>query len=396
MRRARPAFLRMLPAGGTATRAALACLAVAAALVCFAAGAAQANPPGTGGMPSPTSPGGIVVGDGAGASGVGTASSESAGAAARNASMAVQPLVFLPADQVAHPKYGNEWWYTIGHVTAAGGREFGFEVSMNRLSLSPLPGSIYRADLAVTDVTAQAFHQNVGLFLTATESTNLLDVRVGTASLIGISPQNMHLKATLPDGTAVYLQLSSRKRPMAVGGTGFIPLGDGSSYYYSMTNVAAKGTVTVNGQTLNVKGFAWHDHQWGNWAWGSISSWTWMAVQLNNGVQMNLGDIKGAGGNANILNRKGNLSIADDLTITPLDVWVSPHTGIAYASGWLLQIPSRKCRLKVIPLVRDQELDMRIWNTDFAYWEGACSVTGKWQGKPVKGRTYTELISVTD
>jgi len=206
----------------------------------------------------------------------------------------------------------------------------------------------------------------------------------------------MRLQATLPDGSAVDLRLSSQKRAMPVGGTGFIPLGDGSSFYYSMTNVATQGTITADGQTYDVKGYSWHDHQWGNWSWDSISSWTWMAVQLDNGVQINLGDIKGAGGNANILGRQGGFGVAWDLTVTPLDVWVSPHTGIAYASGWLVRIPSRRCRLVVEPLVKDQELDMRLWDTDFAYWEGACKVSGRWQGKAVGGRTYTELISVSD
>lgn len=312
------------------------------------------------------------------------------------ASAALPILFHLPDDQVAHPKYGNEWWYTIGHVRTATGREFGFEVSLNRLSLAPIPGHVYRADLAITDVEGDKFHEDVGLFGTATESTSLLDVRMGTASIIGASPRNMHLQATLPDGSALDLHLSSQKRAMPIGGTGFIPLGDGGSFYYSMTNVAAQGTIAVDGQTFPVRGYAWHDHQWGGWSWGSITSWTWMAVQLRNGVQINLGDIKGSGGDANILGPRGGFSIATDLTVTPLDTWVSPHTGIAYASGWIVRIPSRRCRLRVEPLVKDQELDMRIWDTDFAYWEGACRVTGRWHGKPIRGRTYTELISVSD
>ena len=93
------------------------------------------------------------------------------------------PLVRLPADQVAHPAYGNEWWYTVGHLYTKGGREFGSEVSLNRLALAPLPGHLYRADLAVADVKAQAFHTDVQVLLSATESPTTLDVRMGTTSL---------------------------------------------------------------------------------------------------------------------------------------------------------------------------------------------------------------------
>jgi len=42
----------------------------------------------------------------------------------------------LPADQAAHPKAPEEWWYTIGHVSSHG-HKYGYEVQLtsSRLQL---------------------------------------------------------------------------------------------------------------------------------------------------------------------------------------------------------------------------------------------------------------------
>ena len=48
---------------------------------------------------------------------------------------------------------------------------------MNRLSLAPLPGKIYRADLGITDVKARKFHPELQFRASATESTSRLGDR---------------------------------------------------------------------------------------------------------------------------------------------------------------------------------------------------------------------------
>lgn len=41
--------------------------------------------------------------------------------------------------------------------------------------------------------------------------------------------------------------------------------------------------------------------------------------------------------------------------------------------------------------MREQELDTR-GTTMIVYWEGACRVTGKMNGRPVKGDAYVEMV----
>ena len=48
------------------------------------------------------------------------------------------PYTFAwPRDHAAHDDYQTEWWYYTGHVTAAGGRRFGYELTFFRVGLRP-------------------------------------------------------------------------------------------------------------------------------------------------------------------------------------------------------------------------------------------------------------------
>ncbi|MGH2447313.1 MAG: lipocalin-like domain-containing protein, partial [Chloroflexota bacterium] len=306
------------------------------------------------------------------------------------------PLFHLPADQAAHPSTHNEWWYVVGHVDQ-GKQRFGYEVTIFRFHQVKLPGfniplSIFRTDVAITDETGERFsHKVTEVFpQEATASTSVLDVRAGPATLTGSSPADMRVHATLPGGT-INLHLNSEAPPLAVGGRGYISLGNGYSYYYSLTDLASHGTIDYNGHTFRVHGISWLDHQWGNWAWTSIRGWTWMALQLTDGRQLSLFDFRGTHSRvrqANLLTAGGETKVAQNVTIEPITNWRSPVTLANYPSGWKIRIPAFNAKLTVEPSVRDQEVTLP---EDLAgsYWEGSGQVSGTLGGKRVKGYSYT-------
>ena len=49
-----------------------------------------------------------------------------------------RPFAF-PRDHGPHPEFRHEWWYFTGHLQAANGQRFGFELTFFRYALSP-PG----------------------------------------------------------------------------------------------------------------------------------------------------------------------------------------------------------------------------------------------------------------
>src|SRR5215213_5293220 len=43
----------------------------------------------------------------------------------------------FPADHGTHDEYRTEWWYYTGHLTTAGGRRYGFELTFFRVGVVP-------------------------------------------------------------------------------------------------------------------------------------------------------------------------------------------------------------------------------------------------------------------
>ena len=71
-------------------------------------------------------------------------------------------------------------------------------------------------------------------------------------------------------------------------------------------------------------------------------------------------------------------------------MWISPHTGAEYPSGWLVTLPDSR-RLVLTPQIEDQELYFPgAQGGALAYWEGAVTVTGD-----TTGVGYVELTGYT-
>ncbi|RKZ51303.1 MAG: hypothetical protein DRR08_29435 [Candidatus Parabeggiatoa sp. nov. 2] len=71
---------------------------------------------------------------------------------------------------------------------------------------------------------------------------------------------------------------------------------------------------------------------------------------------------------------------ADEVEITPLGEWTSPHTDCTYPQGWNVRVGDLK--LTVTPVMADQEVQAG----PQTYWEGAALVSGD-----ATGRAYVEL-----
>jgi predicted secreted hydrolase len=308
------------------------------------------------------------------------------------------PLVHFPADQAAHSSAKNEWWYVVGHLKS-GSRTFGYELTIFKFQNVRPPGfastiSIFRTDVAITDEQGKVFYHQITPYFPsqASASTTTLDVQTGTGSIHADSLTSMSLKSSLPAGS-VDVNLTSQRGPMYVGGRGYIPFGDSYTYYYSLTDLSTSGTLTLHGHKFTVSGISWLDHQWGDWSWSAIQGWTWMALQLGNGVQLSVFDFRSSSGRlkaASVLLANGHLRTSHDAVITSTGSWHSPHTNGTYPSGWIVHIPSLHAVLHVRPAVLDQELIFRE-DPRGSYWEGSGRVSGTWARKHVSGLSYVEL-----
>jgi predicted secreted hydrolase len=293
-------------------------------------------------------------------------------------------FVHLPADQAAHTSAGDEWWYTVGHVSSHG-HEYGYLVQLTKGGMT---------QVAIIDVTAGKYYSQVSSFKAGQFSVSAtdLDVRMPDAILSG-TMDAMHLTASLPEGS-LDLRLSATGPVMYNGGTGLIPFLGSSTYYYSLPDLQTSGTLTLNGATSRLTGKSWLDRQWGTWDWSQVGKWTWMAVQLDNGETVNLTDIFDPQGSENhwgtVLHRDGSESV---VSVEPLasdagGFQTSPATGQRYAGQWTVRIPSLDTTLAVKARPTLQEIVVP--GSSSGINEAASSVAGVYQGKPVTGKAYVE------
>jgi len=156
--------------------------------------------------------------------------------------------------------------------------------------------------------------------------------------------------------------------------------------YYSRTRMRAEGTVSVDGEAIPVTGSAWFDHQWGDLTAATETGWDWFALQLDDGREVMLFNLRDEAGDALV----GATLVEADCTsreVEPADVaisntgtWLSPHTGCEYPMGWELTVAGE--HFVITPVLEDQEL--ATGRED--YWEGAAIVSGD-----ASGRAYVEL-----
>src|SRR5689334_6034023 len=168
-------------------------------------------------------------------------------------------------------------------------------------------------------------------------------------------------------GYAIDLQLTTRKPPALHDGDGYIAYGDGTaSYYYSRTDLAARGMLEADGKSIPVTGTAWMDHQWGNFRTFATGGWDWFALDLNDDRQIMLYLIRNQQGavtlvDGTIVAPDGRVTTlgASDFSVRALGSWTSPTTGTTYPAGWSIDIPAERIQLTVAPTMPDQELDTR-------------------------------------
>ncbi len=334
---------------------------------------------------------------------------------------AYEPVPFtFPHDHGPHPEYATEWWYYTGNLSDAAGDLYGYQLTFFRSALSPhMPerasdlatNQVYMAHFAITSGPANEhrsfdrFSRGAGGLAGATGdpaySVWLEDWRVDQ-----IGPQQVHLVATAdgPEGPLTLdLVLTETRDPLLHGDRGLSQKGPepgNASYYYSLVGMQTRGVITFDGESSEVTGLSWMDHEFGTSALsGDALGWDWFSVTLDNGVVIMFAQIRTLSGQSQDI-FEGTLAYPDgrqfvinqdDFELTALDQWTSPDTGIVYPSGWQVSFPEYDIELTIQPLIEDQEMDVA-----FTYYEGSTLIQGSVNGETVRGRGYVELTGYGD
>ena len=325
---------------------------------------------------------------------------------------ALEPRAFeFPRDHGPHPDFRHEWWYFTGHLQAADGERFGFELTFFRYALAPLqfhaPGAsawranqIYMAHFAVTDLARHRFN------FEARQSRAALGLAGATAEPLRVwledwtvenSGSGWSLHAAL-SSHALDLEMQPISPVIANGESGLSrksALPGAASYYYSIPRLSVRGSLKLDGAETPVTGTAWLDREWGSGALAPDQvGWDWFALQLEDGSTLMFYALRRRDGTRDPLSAgtwvdasgKARALSDSELRIEVLDHWTSAR-GDRYPSRWRLSCAPLGLEVTVQPLLADQELKVQP-----RYWEGAVDVRGHRAGQVLSGRGYVELV----
>ena len=204
--------------------------------------------------------------------------------------------------------------------------------------------------------------------------------------------------------TGISIAMCSKKPPLPVNGTGYVPMGiGGHSYYYSLTRLNAAGFLKIGGKKIPVVGKGWVDHQFGDYHQTEKSeTYEWFCIQLDNNVDIICWYAFVEGELMNpimtYMLADNSVEVPKNFTIEPLDYWLSPRLK-KYASKWRITEPHRKLDVIVrtvipnqlayvpYPYTRDHLPQIYL----VGLYEGSTMIEGSFEEKPVKGIGYTEL-----
>ncbi len=331
---------------------------------------------------------------------------------------AFTPRAFrFPEDHGPHPEFRTEWWYWTGNLETAEGRRFGYQFTLFRSALAPEAPErasrwgarqVYLGHFTVTDVEAGRFHAferfsrgALGLAGSQAEPFRVwLEDWEARAGGDGVFPMRLRASA---GGVTLELSLEAGKAPVLQGDKGLSQKSaepGNASYYYSLTRMPSRGTVTVDGRAFPVTGTSWMDREWSTSALGPDQvGWDWFSLQLSDGSELMYYQLRKKDGSADpfsagmLVPPQGEpvRLTREDVRLEVLDTWKSPRSGGVYPARWRLTVPSRQLQLTVTPLLADQELPV-----SFRYWEGANRLEGTHAGQPVTGLGYVELTGYAD
>ena len=321
--------------------------------------------------------------------------------------------VVFPRDFGPHPDFLTEWWYYTGNLQTADGRHFGYQLTFFRRAVTPwndgIPRSsdlatnqVYMAHFTLSDVSASQFHyferfERGAAGLAGAEIQPVFQVWLNDWSVKQTGANTYHLKAQ-EKGFAIDLTLVDSKGPVLQGDQGYSQKGPqpwNASLYFSQTHLESQGSITLLGQKFSVSGLSWMDREISTTALGKgVVGWDWFALQLDDNTELMAYVLRRSDGSIDQYSQgtyvKANGETVpltqDEFQIQAEAKWKSPHTGGVYPSRWLVRIPSLNLSLEVQPLMADQEL-----NVSYDYWEGAVSLSGTHDGKPITGHGYVEL-----
>ena len=312
----------------------------------------------------------------------------------------------FPRDFGSHPDLRTEWWYITGHAKSAA-REFGFQLTFFRSRVEATQSmrsafaarQLIFAHAAITDLEGRKLWHDQRIaregFGVAFASEIDTDVRLRDWTLRRDS--NGYVARLPANGFSIDLRFNPTQPVMLQGSAGLSrkgPHAEQASYYFSEPQLAANGSLSLQGRHFDVQGTAWLDREWSDaYLDPDTAGWDWIGMNLFDGSALMAFRIRGrdgsaiwAGGSLRTADGHQRVFGPDELHFDAEGTWTSPRTRAVYPTRWRIRTPAGTFAVRA--LLDDQELDSQ-GSTGTVYWEGLSDLLDA-SGKAV-GRGYLEL-----
>ena len=317
----------------------------------------------------------------------------------------VNPTTDLPPHSPDGPS-DSDSFYLLSYLKG-GGRTFTVLFHMIVLNRPSPPGPVSLVAISLLDDTRTPpsyFSKEVNDFgLKKTEvSKGGLDIRLYTddrSRPLGYLSGTMDLlkvEGRITDDSGkpeleIALTLHALGPTFPYLASGVIPFPGGLNYEYAFPTMETSGVLTVEGKFYEVTGQSWFEREWGH---VSSAKWTWINIQLNNGIRLAVWDQQKydkasnshVGGQAfcTILDTDGNITSTTAI-IEECSSWSSPDSKQTYANSWKVTIPG-KGELHVKTLMPGQEILSILPRI-----EAKCAAEGRYDDKEVTGAAFAEV-----
>jgi predicted secreted hydrolase len=186
---------------------------------------------------------------------------------------------------------------------------------------------------------------------------------------------------------------------------GIIPFDKEIDYEYALPSMVTSGTLRFGSISYKMTGTSWFDREWGHFG---PCKWTWMAIDLSNGIKIALWDqqdngdhpqrfAEGQSAFATLLEPGGSIAVAS-VELQEEAAFDSPRSHQRYPSRWSVTIPAKKIELHIELLRNDQEIipseELTSGRILTPRLEGKASVRGVHEGQRVQGNAFVELFNL--
>jgi len=325
-----------------------------------------------------------------------------------------------------YPTYPIEWWYANFHLTGESQTEYGafvgffklwafFPFGMRLFAISDLGLDLTYTDPKYGELLAEDNWLDLE-FIPSAKGDWWRNITACNGVLLPFA-YKLHATGKIGNPMRLDVDMYSQKAPLIVGGDGYIEIGNGFTYYYSHSRVEVSGTLVLpTGFEEDVEGYAWIDHQWGNFlSLRDTVTWEWFSIQLDDTSDIMVADVwlngelqESSLGGLNLYKPDCSLELFKDYTITQERFWPDPGSPKIFATQWTIRVPAEEPEPSAdtpVSVRRPDPINLTV-TADYQdqvfpllpgyiftprFWEGSCSVSGTIRGRPVSGKAYAEL-----